>query len=234
MDKSEKQVEAYLRHLGYQNMRFEPDGNVPPDFLVDASIAVEVRRLNQNYKTNGRSVGLEQVAIPLHRRMQKLVHDFGQSSPAKSWYLIYRFRRPLEDWKNISRKLTNILKETETTQPNTKTDHDLGNGFTVSLVPVPVPKATMFRIGIVSDHEAGGWVLEEMEKNLTLCIEEKTAKIQKVKSKYPEWWLIFVDHIGYGLEPDEWKLIRSRVLPPNDWQKIILVSPIDHTSAVTL
>jgi hypothetical protein len=33
VDKSEKLVETYLKSCGFSDVRFEPDGNRPPDFL---------------------------------------------------------------------------------------------------------------------------------------------------------------------------------------------------------
>jgi len=52
-DPSETQARRYLEHLGCKDIVYEPDGNVPPDFVVDGRIGVEVRRLNQNEHTTG-------------------------------------------------------------------------------------------------------------------------------------------------------------------------------------
>lgn len=43
----------YFQSRGYSNIIHEPDGNVPPDLLIDNNIAVEVRRLNQFKNING-------------------------------------------------------------------------------------------------------------------------------------------------------------------------------------
>lgn len=42
MDESERQVQAYLQGLGFKDVRYEPDGNVPPDFVVDGEYNVAV------------------------------------------------------------------------------------------------------------------------------------------------------------------------------------------------
>ena len=54
----ERIVESYLISLQIGKVVYEPDGKVPPDFLVDGRIAVEVRRLNQHYAVEGVSEGL--------------------------------------------------------------------------------------------------------------------------------------------------------------------------------
>jgi hypothetical protein len=57
MDNSELIVSKYLASVHGDNFVYEPDGNTPPDFLVDQRIAVEVRRLNQNVVHDGKHGG---------------------------------------------------------------------------------------------------------------------------------------------------------------------------------
>ena len=45
MDTSEKIAYDFLLHQGFKSIVYEPDGNVPPDFLADGRVAIEVRRL---------------------------------------------------------------------------------------------------------------------------------------------------------------------------------------------
>jgi hypothetical protein len=47
MKPEEISTNKYLKNLYGGNVVFEPDGNIPPDFLVNSVYAVEVRRLNQ-------------------------------------------------------------------------------------------------------------------------------------------------------------------------------------------
>jgi hypothetical protein len=47
----EMRAEHYLQTLQHTKLEYEPLGNVTPDFLIDKKIAVEVRRLNRNYKS---------------------------------------------------------------------------------------------------------------------------------------------------------------------------------------
>jgi hypothetical protein len=48
MKRDEKKAREYLESLGFKQIIYEPDGNIPPDFLVESSIAIEVRCLNQH------------------------------------------------------------------------------------------------------------------------------------------------------------------------------------------
>ncbi|MEK0338505.1 MAG: hypothetical protein QQN41_13835, partial [Nitrosopumilus sp.] len=53
MNRDEKIANNYLKQQDFSQIVYEPDGNISPDFLLDNSIAVEVRRLNQHQLVNG-------------------------------------------------------------------------------------------------------------------------------------------------------------------------------------
>jgi hypothetical protein len=57
---------------------FEPDGSVPPDFLVQKTIAIEVRRLNQHWTSpGGDEIPLEAVEVPVAKKLTELLDSFG-------------------------------------------------------------------------------------------------------------------------------------------------------------
>jgi hypothetical protein len=93
VDTGEKYVAKFLRHQGHTFIH-EPDGNIPPDFLVDGRIAVEVQRLIQKEKTEG-AANLTETDIPLRRYLDELIVELGPPTHGASWYLYYRFRRPI-------------------------------------------------------------------------------------------------------------------------------------------
>ena len=74
-----------------------------------------------------------------------------------------------------------------------------------------------------ADRDAGGWLIAELERNIRICVLEKTAKIAVVRTRYPEWWLILIDHIGYG--------DREALHVEHGWDKVILVNPLNPESA---
>lgn len=232
LDFSEKLAESYLHHRGYSKIVFEPDGNIPPDFLVDGRIAIEVRRLNQQYDIGQRHQGLEEVAIPLWQKINKLVLSFGNPTTAQnSWFVFYSFRRPLEDWTLLESKIRMTLLSFMKSPSRDNAEWKLGDRFKLRVARASNLHATFYVMGGYSDREAGGWVLAEMEKNLRICITEKTHKISAVRTKYPEWWLVLADHIGYGLDEYDRQLFRETVPLSHTWDKIILIDPRDHTRA---
>jgi len=88
MDPTERLAKQYLESLALGPVDYEPDGNVPPDFLVDGRIAVEIRRLNQSHEhPDGTYEGLEQRWIPLWQRLRKHLSSLGPSVLGESWYV---------------------------------------------------------------------------------------------------------------------------------------------------
>lgn len=115
MDKSEQLVDRYLRSLGHESVIYEPDGNIPPDFLVDGRIAVEVRRLNQNFTTSaGENVALEKLSIPLWKKIKALLPTLGPSIHGESWYIGISFHRQVEPWRSLEPKIRKALPGTGT------------------------------------------------------------------------------------------------------------------------
>lgn len=85
----------------------------------------------------------------------------------------------------------------------------------------------LFHVAITSDEDSGGWVYEELERNLRICITEKTAQIQPFRHRYAEWWLVFVDHVARGLDEYDQARFKSTVHIEHSWDRIVLVSPSD-------
>jgi hypothetical protein len=179
MNIDEEIVKRFLENK-FQKVVYEPDGNFPPDFLVDDLIAVEVRRLNQNYEyENGKAKGLEEEWIPLWQKFEKLLLNHGKPITGKSWYIGMDFTRPVEKWEKLAPKIKSILKTIEIDQPREVRLYCVTENFTIDAIPSSKIYDTTFRMGASSDGDSGGFVLHELEKNLLLIIAEKTEKIKK-------------------------------------------------------
>lgn len=226
MNPDEKIAKTYLESLGFSNIVYEPDGNIPPDFLVDGRIAVEVRRLNKQIdKCSGKSEGLEQVFFSTVQRMEKLLLTLGPSLNGESWFVNINFARPLENWRTLQLRIRQILVTFMRSDIRRKMSVEITEHFQIDIVPARTLYPSFFELGEVEDHDDAGWVIPEVMKSLGICIAEKNCKTASNRWKYPEWWLVLPDHIAYGLSHESQKKIREIPLPPHDWQKIILLHP---------
>ena len=230
MDSSELLVQQHLESRGFKDIVFEPDGNIPPDFLVDGRIAIEVRRLNQNCGTNGKVVGLEESAYPLHGKLESLLRSLGPAHSGASWFVMHQFHRPIPDWLKLQPKIVEAcmeIRDHSDSPPATHLEARIHQNFELSFLKASRQYETQFLMGGYSDFDSGGAVLAEMERNIQHCIDTKTPKIKPFRSKYSEWWLALVDYIGYGLsQEDQDSFQRSHNLL-HSWDKVLIVSPRD-------
>jgi hypothetical protein len=228
MDDSETEAQAYLTHLGFKKIIYEPEGKSrPPDFLVDQRIAVEVRRLNQHEvrsQAETRSPGLEEVAIPVWEHIQSLLPSLGPPKAGLSWYIHISYSRPVPKRRALEDAARRHLEAFRDGVLQNPTTIRVFENFTIELFRAGRLYSDYFVMGGRTDFDSGGWVIPELERNLKICIDDKTAKVSAIRGKYSEWWLALIDHINYGAD----KAIR---VPPHNWDKIILINPLDPTKA---
>jgi hypothetical protein len=232
MKQEERWAQEYLEHRGFKDVVFEPDGNVPPDFLVNGNIAIEVRRLNQHHEAeSGEPEGLEQLAAPLDKRLKALLETLGPPENDVSWYVSYTFKRPqlTKKWQAV------VLEKLRPFQSGAVDAGDrvvrIDRNFRLSLKRASEPGRLAFFMGGHIDSNAGGWVVPELKANLTRCIREKTLKIEayppgsanSYRSRYPEWWLIFVDFINGGTQ--------EPVRVKHNWDKVLVMHPSNYAGA---
>jgi hypothetical protein len=233
MDTTEIEVEKYLKNLGFATVVYEPDGNIPPDFLCDGRVAVEVRRLNQQENsTSGQYRGLGETSVPLVMHLRRMLSSLGPPKADHSWFVFYRFRRPLPKWKNLGVAIKGHLEGFRDSPLHARTSIEICPQLELKIFCASkVFNNQFFVLGGFCDKDSGGWLLAKMEKSLQLCIQDKAQKIFRVRHKYPEWWLALADHIGYGLDNFDRELFNDLVRLDHDWDKIILIDPLGKRQA---
>ena len=234
MDQSESHVRDYLESLGLGRVVYQPDGNVPPDFAVGGRIAVEVRRLNENELTeSGGFRGLETDRISTGRKFHALLRSLGPAKSGTSWFIGCKLKRPIPRWKEIEDDLRRELEGFRDNQDRQKLSVlRIAEGFEVEIIhQASTPHPTCFVFAGCNDRDMGGFVFGDVEWNLRLCVEDKIRRIAGVRHKYPEWWLVFADHIGFGVDACDQELYRQHLDIEHDLDRLILLSPVDTTRA---
>lgn len=235
MNDSERTVCRFLESLGLGLVEHEPDGKNPPDFLVAGRIAVEARRLNENEEVDGIHRGLEVTAKPLHRAVVKALAQSGSPPGAHSWFVHYTVRRPLPSWKETERLLCDGIRQFRARLDNPPSELRLGRALRLNFHRASRRHDKLLLLGGSSDHDAGGFLVAELSRNLRICIGEKVRKVNRVRHKYGEWWLAFDDRIGYGaLDGNDADQLRAALGPVSGFHKVILVNPLDPTRALHL
>lgn len=235
-DFQERIVIDCLKYQGYKNIVFEPDGNVPPDILIDSKIAVEVRRLNQNKLTLEGFEGIEQDEFSISGWLKGVMKNESDTNFEKSAIVIYTFSRPLPDKKQIKREFRNILRDHKSCMDQTK-HYKITNRLKISMIPCIKKLENQFVCGMSQDQDFGGGdhLLSIIYDNLKLVITEKEEKTKEYRLKYPKFWLAVVDTISHGVLSKS-SLTELNSLPKIDsvFDRILLVSSDDYKSFIYL
>lgn len=229
MDEAEMLSEAFLRSQGFKTVDYEPDGNIPPDFLCDSRVAVEVRRLNHHHASHGgRPEALDQKGVALWNTVKQILSDMGPPKFGRSWWLCYTVKRPIDDFKSIPKLLKKALHSLRDSPCDGEQQICVVEGFSIKIIPAEKTHDLEFLLATANDRDSAGWLLDMMQTNLQLCIDEKSRKISKVRGSYKTWWLVLVDMIGWGLNEFDQELFKDSVfIEKRDWDKVILIDPRD-------
>ena len=234
MNREEKITENYLKSLGYRDVVFEPDGNIPPDFSIDDRIAVEVRRLNQHFFREDQVKGLEEDRIPLFNLLQSSFSKFDTQYKGRSYWVSIRFSRPIECVKTVRKAIRKSLTDFLGNPTPLPCKVNVTGGMYFRIYPSKKVAGRVFRFAVGTDRESGGFVLSEFKKNFDHCMKEKSEKINDHYAKYNTWWLVLVDQIAYGFNEDEKKEIKSMVSVNSCWNKIIVLDSLNGNNILEI
>lgn len=226
MDDSEELAFQYLTSLGYTDIKYEPDGNIPPDFLINGRIAVEVRRLNKQIASENGYEGIEKKTYPLVAWLQNLLNRISPNNHSESWYVHFSFERPIPNRSAIEQHITEHLTEFSNLEHKKFFEFELNDNFEYCITKASTIHETFFVLGCYIDHDRGGWLLGDILESARNCIKEKSQKTAKFRQKYPEWWLVMPNYISPTHLSDEDKnQLRQNLNLPHDWDKIIIINP---------
>ncbi len=226
MKKEEEIVSEYLRLKNRQQI-YEPDGKVPPDFLFDNEIAVEVRRLNQNYFQSNKVKGLEQDSYKISNHFKAIFKQFDNQEFDKGYLVIFRYNRPIGNIRILRKTLFEKLKYFLSLKPKTPFHINISNNVEITIVESDFKLESLFEIGGEVDFNSPGVVASIYIENINFCILEKTEKIKNCFSKYNIWHLILVDYIGdiVELQNDQYGVITENIKKGSLWDKVIVLNP---------
>lgn len=231
-NREERIVAHYLQTLGYDPSKIEPepDGNIPPDLLIDGRIAVEVRRLNQYVITEEGRENLEQKDYWFWTRIKDAIDSFNAPAFNNSALVSLSFKRPI-DRKITLESITNILRE-HLEIIDQRHSYSIGNSVILHFTPLKEAGLRPYTLMATSDEDSGGFIVNEIHSNMIDHIAEKEEKVRPYKEKYPIWWLAFVDTIGLGLSTLDIEQLKELPMIQTTFDRILIVSPHNPPSGV--
>ena len=217
MNDDEETIKKHLESIGYKDPVFEPNGNIPPDFLIDGKIAVEVRRLNQQ-------TALEEDWHSLTDKINDLCLEIQDAEQQNSAFITVKFKRPL----NVSTKDIREILEKHLPHIDEEISYQLRDNLKINIKPTSNRLENVYYLGKSIDRDRDGYVLSNLCENLKFIIPEKADKIALHQHKYQTWWLALVDHIDHvSIDNEELDLLQEPPIDKGPFEKILLVSPLD-------
>lgn len=234
MKPEEVAAHNYLKNSYGSEIIFEPDGNIPPDFLVQGRFAVEVRRLNQQFVNNDNAEGLEILTSSIFKAIDEALKSFNVAYMGKTYWIDVKYWRPLEKrLHKIKIDAKNALRDFLDSNQESPLTIKLNNNFELNISKATVSTAgSTFVLGGGQDRDAGGWVLPMYADNIQQCINQKSSKLRNYVSKYGEWWLVLVDYMEWGLDDYAREILKEQIRNLGIFQKVILISR-DGSSLLT-
>ena len=223
----------HLQSRGYTDIVHEPDGNIPPDFLVNGNIAIEVRRLNKYISEAGEKKNIEDLSERLYLTIDNIRKEYKQTDYPVSSFLIYTFRRPLKINHDLKRDIRKAFDK-QLQQLSKNQEYEIDENLSLQFLPSEKKLESVFRLGGYVDYDATSFVVSEICKNLGNIIKEKEKKIMPYKGKYNEWWLALVDRIGWGISEEERNEIRDAIHAGNVFRKILIINPVNPDKGIFL
>ena len=239
MDINESHVEQWLQNQGFTNIQFVTDTNdQPPDFIVNGSIAIEVRRLNWMFGDENR--GLEGVEEPLKQDIKSGLKCAEQPPQGcKVFVSCDLFHIDLPDRETIIQEVKEaannyvVYIEGSLRQGHRPPHfHDTTSfGMSIRFDTLTNSTPNQFEIlGVTAGIAESGLVVRDSIDNINRCVVEKTNKIQGKKDLHDEWWLVLVEHNVYATalrEPDELQAVRNALVDTKPWSRITILSCLE-------
>jgi hypothetical protein len=219
----------YFLHRGFESVAYEPNGNRPPDLLLDGCIAVEVRRLNQ-YDDGHAVEDLEHRLIP---RLIKTFNNHGDQSHQASSFVGVQYSRPMKVDKILMKKVMAVL-DTHSSDMSASKTYKVTERLELKIFPSSHRLKHQFNFGGSFDIGHGGFVVGNIYDSLKIIVKEKLRKTGPYRHEYKHWWLALVDYIGYGLNDYDLNQLKEAIDFDLHFEKLIFISPIDSADGIEL
>lgn len=215
---------SFLKENFEGTLKFEPDGNIPPDFSLDGKIGIEVRRLNKNFKTNSKKEGIENLHHNLTNRITNILQELDNKESPYSYLVSLRYRRPFSPSQKFNKRIKKAIMSANL-ESGSRVELIFDPNLQLQLQRSPKRLKKKFLLASISDKDRGGMVVNDIYTNLKLVMLEKCEKIDPYFIKFEEWWLVLIDHIYGNLDEQDTRQLLDLPKLNSTFEKIYIVSP---------
>lgn len=223
MNKDEAIANDFLKKNFVGLLKYEPNGNIPPDFSLEGKIGIEVRRLNKNFCVNGVNEGLESLAHNIHNRLTRILKELDDKESSYSYFIWLRFKRPLFLDKMLNKKMKCAILGANL-QTDSRVEIPIDTNLTLQLQRSNKRFITKFKLVSIYDGDRGGLLVQDLYDNLKIAISDKNEKISPHFNEFEKWWLVLIDRIDGNLDDTDIKQLLELPKPETYFEIIYIVS----------
>jgi hypothetical protein len=231
MNKDEALISKTLTLKGFVEIKFEPDGNIPPDFSANRIDAIEVTRLDDSKFVEGTRQGNDQKFHGLRLHIEGLFHSFGLKEKGSGFWIFLNLRG--SDWsvRTLVELTKEMLQKANVSEMGNSGTSVISENLTIDYIASEIVSQKFQLGGVMPDAV---WTSHELNECLKFAVSEKTRKCKSFKEKYERWHLYLVDHVSRCDEEIIRKLNHRDFDPECFWTTICLVAPCDFNKTATI
>jgi hypothetical protein len=148
-----------------------------------------------------------------------------------TWWVSFTIDRPVLPWKRLRPLVrASLLRVAQSNDPSPESIR-VHSCLSLRFIAAQELHAQAFLLGGYVDRQAGGSLLNKLQRNIQLVSDEKAEKVAPYRARYARWWLVLVDHIGRGRGALERELFDEHVRVQHSWDRLVLLDPADHSRA---
>lgn len=229
LKESEQWVKDSLLNAGFDVEPWYPD---PPDLIVNGTIGVEVRRLNQHYFSEGVYESVDSASQAFRHIFLEVIEEFPNLDRLPSAMISYTMFRPLLTSQENRRNIKNILTEHLPHIDQTR-EYEIDR-MEIRIVPWYIPMENRYFIGAMEDGNKGGLVHKMALENFPIALNAKEKDLPRYQALYSECWLALIDEMCFWYDDYSLTEIAKTLSIETNFDKILLFSPFKHFAFTTM
>lgn len=204
----------------------EPNGNTPPDLLLNGEIAVEVTRLNTITNISGIEKPISDSGSSIIAKLKKAINTC-KNSQSKKYSVYATIERPFGNIKCATQKIkAELLKIEKHGLSKHHQKIQISKSIQISVVEQYEPNGQGFLLTGITDLDAANNSDDSLLKSINHCLHSKKEKVKTYLNSYKEWWLVLSDTITYN-SIDEYKDFLEKNVSKHPFSRIVFINPID-------
>ena len=226
-NREENLIAELFRGQGY-SLKIEPDGNVPPDLVLNDKIAVEVTRLSKIINIDSSSRSIDNDSSSVTAKLKKAINSSKNNDAQPHKYsVIATIKRPFGNLKKVASALKVKLQEINNLEfTENKIRIEISQSISIIISKRNIDGGNGFLLTGIIDLDAAYHDKEIMLESVNFCHTSKAKKVEPFLERYNDWWLVLSDTISY-YGNDEYTEYIAKNICKSPFSRIIIVNSLN-------